>query len=329
MSQAYRRIRIHRFGGPECLELERFEAPKRTPGLVPVEVAYAGVNRADLLMREGNYHLRTLPLTPGCEASGRVTENAEGFRAGDRVLIFKAPSGMDSDYVEVGPECLVKIPAEISLQVAASIPLNWLTAFDCLDRLMKLQPGQTVAIFAAASGVGQAAIQIALARGARPFAVVSSEDKAKYLQSRYPIPVLASAQPEHIESWILGECREGVDGVFDLVGGPRFRLALKLARAGGIVVQAANPSLEDTLINVRDFYPKNLSIFGFQYGNLMAIGKDRFAEQLDIVLAGFTSGRFQPIERSVFSVEIAAQAHLKLQERTHIGKVLIEFLGER
>jgi NADPH2:quinone reductase len=118
-----------------------------------------------------------------------------------------------------------------------------------------------------------------------------------------------------------------MDGVFDLVGGPRFRLALRLARPGGVVVQAANPSLEDTLINVRDFYPKNLSILGFQYGNLMAIGKDRFADQLEIVLNGFTTGRFQPLERSVFSVDIAAQAHLRLQDRTHIGKVLIECLG--
>jgi NADPH2:quinone reductase len=325
--RVFERVVVRAFGGVNRLEQERFEAPPRSTGKVQVRIAFAGVNRADVLLREGKYHLRTLPITPGLEASGTVLETSEGFQAGERVLIYKAQHGMYAGLAEVTPDSLIRIPDAISLKVAASIPLNWITAYDCLDRLMALKRGQTVAIFAAASGVGQAAIQIALERGARPYGIVTSEAKAEYLRRRFDIPVLATGSPEEIEPWFLSKNGAPSDGVFDLVGGSQFRYALKLTRAGGVVVQAANPSLEDSWINVRDFYPRNISIHGFQYGNLIALGRDCFAEQLQKIFDGITRGHFLPAELFVFPAQEAASAHLKLEDRSHVGKILLQ-LGE-
>jgi NADPH2:quinone reductase len=183
-----------------------------------------------------------------------------------------------------------------------------------------------MAIFAASSGVGQAAIQIAKGFGARPYAVVSSEVKAKYLADRFGIDALASTISEEIEAWILEKVGpKGVDGVLDLVGGKLFRTALRVTQAGGKIAQAANPSLEDSTINVRDFYPRNISIFGFQFGNLMTLKRDSFGSQLQEIIAGFESGIYRPADLTIYTPDQAAVAHMHLQDRTHVGKVLIQF----
>jgi NADPH2:quinone reductase len=326
VQKQYKKVILREFGGPERLCLESVDGFTFDSSKVEVAIAFAGVNRADILLREGKYHIKDLPITPGLEASGEIVRDGHGFRAGDRVLIYRAQSGMYSEQVRVDPTDLVKIPVTLSLKTAASIPLNWLTAYDCLSRLICIKSGQSMAIFAASSGVGQAAIQIAKGFGARPYAVVSSEVKAKYLADRFGIDALASTISEEIEAWILEKVGpKGVDGVLDLVGGKLFRTALRVTQAGGKIAQAANPSLEDSTINVRDFYPRNISIFGFQFGNLMTLKRDSFGSQLQEIIAGFESGIYRPADLTIYTPDQAAVAHMHLQDRTHVGKVLIQF----
>lgn len=324
MNNLYRRISVESFGGPEKLKVEKFTGLKPlTESDVLVNVGYVGVNRADLLLREGKYHIKTLPVVPGLEASGIVASAGGKFSKGDRVLIFKAQSGMYSEQVCVQSTALIKIPENVSLEIAASLPLNWLTASQCMTKLIDIQAGQSVAVFSAASGVGQAAIQIAKHVGVRVVGIVSSERKAKFLNDRYGIEAFVGREPDELDRVLSTIKSDGFDGILDLQGGKFFRSALKGVCSGGTVAQCANPSLEDSQINVRDFYPRNISIKGFQYGNLIALGRDTFFEQLKSVLQGFEQGYYQPLDLKIFDLADAGEAHTSLGNREFIGKVLL------
>lgn len=329
MSKLYRKIVINNFGASDVLKLEIKDlpiSPENITKKIKIAVSHVGVNRADVLLREGKYHLRELPVTPGLEASGVVLESCGNWKKGDRVLIFKAENGLYTDYVEMESDSIIKIPDSVSLLQAASIPLNWITAFDCLYRLLNIKEKKSIAIFAAASGVGQAAIQMAKSEGLNVFAFVSSNEKANYLRQKYNIKAFAITSPDQIEQIIFSLIEDKkVDVTFDLVGGAFFQTALKITQDCGVVAQAANPTLENSLINVRDFYPRNLTIHGFQFANLIKNKKDQFKNHLCEILNRFESGQWFSLPISEFEAEQAANAHQKIEDRSNTDKIIIHF----
>lgn len=116
-----------------------------------------------------------------------------------------------------------------------------------------------------------------------------------------------------------------VDVTFDLVGGSFFQTALKITQDCGVVAQAANPTLENSLINVRDFYPRNLTIHGFQFANLIKNKKDQFKNHLSEILNRFESGQWFSLPISEFEAEQAASAHQKIEDRSNTDKIIIHF----
>src|SRR5262249_51216118 len=152
-------VEIRQFGGPDVLRVVDREPPALARDEVRIEVQAAAVNRADILLRTRAYHQATLPAVPGRDGSGIVLEvgpDVHDRAVGDRVVGFAARPGFYAEQVVAPARHVVPVPDNVELTAAAALPTSWLTAFYCLTRLVRVAPGETVLIHAAASGVGHA-----------------------------------------------------------------------------------------------------------------------------------------------------------------------------
>jgi NADPH:quinone reductase len=326
-----RAVLVEAFGGPEVLGVVEVPDPSPGTGQVLIEIEAAGVNRADALTRAGKYHRGGQPpVLLGLEAAGTVTglgEGTNGFRVGQKVLVMGAANapGFYAEQAAVPVERVVALPAGIDPTQAAALPVAWLSAWNCLHRLGRIQPGETVLIHAAASGVGSAAVQIAVAAGARVIAAAGTPAKTTWVAALGAHEVIDSRALSG--DGLLARVKDltggrGADVVLDNVGGDVFALSLKAAAQGGKVVALANVALAPSTIDTRDFYPKNVSIHGYQGTNLIEHGYDPRGD-LEQLIAKVASGELTVPVDSVFPLPDAAGAHRRLESRAARGKVML------
>jgi NADPH:quinone reductase len=316
-----------RFGGPEVMEVAEVPDPVPEEGEVLVDLRAASVNRADILLRSGSYHAAPpFPIVTGREGAGVVREvgpGVEGLAPGRRVVAFGGRPGFYAQAVAAPASKVLPLPEGVGWEEAAALPTAWVTAWYCLRRLARVREGETVLVFAAASGVGDAAVQIAKDTGARVIGTAGSPEKVAWAVENG-----ADVGVDHEREDVVAAVTEategrGADVVIDAVGGRAFTTALKAVGHLGRVVALANVTLEDSVVNTRDFYPKNATIHGFQISNLMDRTYDPrpdLAELLGLV----AEGRFHVHVDRVFPLEEAAGAHRYLEERRNRGKVLLD-----
>ncbi|MGV4980540.1 quinone oxidoreductase family protein [Streptomyces sp. NRAIS4] len=326
-----RAVRIEEFGGPEVLVPVEVPDPVPGPGQVLIRVAAAGVNRADALLRAGSYHRAGRPpLIPGAEAAGTVAavgEGVTGLRAGQRVM---ALDGIDSPgfYAElaaVSATHVVAVPDGLDLTTAATLPIAWLSAWYCLLRLARVAEGETVAVKAAASGVGSAAVQIAARAGARVIALAGSAEKAAWAGEFGAAGVVDTsryADEGEVEEVLRLTGGRGADIVLDTVGGPALGRSLRETAHGGRVVSLANVALEPSTLDTRDFYPKNIAILGFQLTNRQIHGYDPRPDLRELAERVAAGDYRVPVE-TVLPLERARVAHERLESRDNRGKIVL------
>lgn len=319
---------VQEFGGPEVLVWAERPDPRPGPRDVVVAVEAAGVNRADLLFRSGNYHRGpALPAVPGLEAAGTVVTVGEDVRdvsPGDRVLTWGATGepGFYAEQAVVPADRIVAVPGEVTAQAAATLPVAWLSAWYCLHHLGAVAAGRTVVVHAGASGVGSAAVQIARDAGARVIATAGGPDKIEWVRGLGADEVLDHHDvdvPAEIGRLTGGR---GADMVLDLVGGDTFAGSLRSVARAGTVVAMANVALAPSTIDTRDFYPRNVHIHGFQITDLLEHGYDPRPDLQELV-AGLAKGRFRVPIDSTFPLHDAAGAHARLASRAALGKVVL------
>lgn len=216
----------------------------------------------------------------------------------------------------------MRIPPNVSMTAAASLPIAWLSAWHCLRALADLRAGETVLIHAAASGVGSAAVQIAKDVGATVIGVVGSADKQRWISE-----LGADHTLNRREADIVAEVERITEGhgahvALDTVGGEAFAQSLKAVGAAGRVVALANVALAPSTIDTRDFYPKNVRITGFQLTNLMRTGWDPRPELREL-LDAVHNGRFTVPIDTIYRLADAAKAHLLLESGNTLGKVVL------
>ncbi len=326
-----RAIQIESFGGPEILSLKDLPEPEPGPDELLVELHAAGVNRVDILTRTGAYHGgTTLPIVLGREGAGVVRTAgaavAKDFHAGDRVLVFRARPGCYAERVAVPATRAVKIPEALGFGPAAALPVAWLSAWYSLVRLAKLGLGETILIQGGASGVGQAALEIAKHLGARAIATAGAPDKLAFAREAGAVHAIDYATADVTEEVLRFTEGKGVDVVLDAVGGRAFRSSLRSLGHGGRCVALANVALEESKIDTRDFYPKNATILGFQINNLMDRGFDPRDDLRELARLCAAGALRVHVDR-VFPLEEAAAAHRWLEERRSRGKVLLAPAG--
>ncbi len=317
-------IIVETFGGPEQLNLVEEASLPLGENAARVALRAIGVNRADVLLRSGAYHGAQVPARPGIEASGEVVESTSAsFPVGSRVVIFSNRTGLYTTETVALEQHMALIPEGTSYEQAAALPINWLTAWYCIHSLLQLQAGETILIPAAVSGVGHAAIQISRQIGARIIASASSDEKLAMAQQLGADVVINYTSQDLVSAVREATDGKGVNTFLDAVGGKVFAQGLKVLAPFGRVAALANVTLEDSLINTRDFYPKNAAIFGFQYGNLLASGRYLPNSDMSHILRYVAEGTFVPHIAQTFPLTNAADAHRELESRNVMGKLLL------
>ncbi|MET7618925.1 zinc-binding dehydrogenase [Streptomyces sp. NPDC005408] len=326
-----RAVRIDEFGGPEVLVPVEVPDPVAGPGEVLVRIAAAGVNRADALTRAGSYHRAGRPpLIPGLEASGTVIAvgpGVSGISAGQQVMAMGSANipGFYAELAAVPAGQVTVLPDGIGLTEAAALPTAWFSAWYCLRNLAGLSKGETVVVHAAASGVGSAAVQIAVHAGARVIAVAGSPAKAAWsaeLGAHETIDTSAHPDDATVEEVLRLTEGRGAEVVLDIVGGRVFAQSLREVGYGGRVVAMANVALEPSTVDTRDFYPKNASIQGFQLTNLVQHGYDP-RQDLREIADRIAAGTYRVPVEAVFPLERASEAHERLEQRSTRGKIVL------
>ncbi|BBC32790.1 hypothetical protein SGFS_040840 [Streptomyces graminofaciens] len=232
-------VAIQRYGGPEVLELMDLPEPRLGPDVVLVRVRYAGVNPADWKIREGyidDWFESHFPMVMGCDLSGVVERTGIGvteFAPGDEVVGYVRADHMQrgtyGELVAAPVRTLAHKPRALDWRAAAGLPAAGLTAYQALRRHLEVGPGDVLLVHAAAGGVGSLAVQIGRALGARVIGT-ASERNHDFLRSLGAEPVTYGPG---LADRVRALAPDGVDAVFDLMGGDTLHGSPALLRPGG------------------------------------------------------------------------------------------------
>jgi NADPH2:quinone reductase len=299
-----RAVLIRETGGPERLELANVDDPEPGKGQAVLRIRAAGINFADVLIRQGRYpQAPPLPSVPGSEAAGEVD--------GRRVMALLPAGGGYAEYVAVDESWLVPLPNGASFAEGASFLMAFLTAWLPLRRL---EPGSTVLVHAAAGGVGSAAVLVARHLGARVVATAGSEEKRRFALE-------LGADEAYGYDDFAAEVRPDV--VVDTVGGPIFAASLATLRPMGTIVAIgyAGGLWED--LNPALLVGRNVAVRGFYLWRLVALRPDLVREAVGELLALWQSGAIRPVVGAEYELAEAPAAHRLIEERRSTGKVIL------
>ncbi|MFJ2114320.1 MULTISPECIES: NADP-dependent oxidoreductase [unclassified Streptomyces] len=242
-------ISYRRFGGPEVLEYGERPDPKVGPDAVLVEVRAAAVNPVDWKCREGYLDgiLGTVfPVIPGWDVSGVVVRPGAAvteFEAGDEVIGYVREDflsrGTFAELVAAPVRTLARKPSALSFAEAAGLPLVGLTAYQVLNRLLRVRAGETVLIHAAAGAVGSLAVQLARHLGARVIGA-ARESGQEHIRALGGEPVRYGADPAELAAQVRALAPDGVDAAFDIIGGDILRATPALLAPGGRLASIAD-----------------------------------------------------------------------------------------
>ena len=321
-SGAMRAAQVTSLDGPGSVTVREVDEPPG--GQVVIDVEYAGVTFPDVLLTRGEYQIKPPPpFIPGSEVSGVVRSAPEGalVTAGDRVAAFPGLGGF-AEVVAADPRMVFALPAEMSLESAAGLPMNYLTVDFALVRRGRLQSGETVLVQGAAGGVGTAAIQMAKALGARVIAVVSDDGKATVAR-RAGADETVPADGFRAAVADLTDGR-GVDLVVDPVGGDRFTDSLRSLAPEGRLLVIGFTAGEIPTVKVNRLLLNNISVVGVGWGAYWLARPDYLQEQWSRVLPMLRDGALEPVIGAVYPLEDVAQALTALDSRSATGKVLLK-----
>ncbi|MFZ0921438.1 MAG: zinc-binding dehydrogenase [Candidatus Acidiferrales bacterium] len=332
-------------GGPEVLQYTDTPDPRPRPDEVLVRVRACALNHLDLFIRNGIPGIQIpMPHINGSDISGEIAAVGEivtGIAPGEKVLLqpgiscgrcaaclagndnlcrkytllgYLVPGGY-AEYVCAPARNAVPMPAGLSFEEAAAIPLVFLTAWHMLVTRAKLQPGEEVLILGGGSGVGTAGIQIAKVLGARVITTVGSEEKVEKLRALGADEVIVhSKQQIHAEVKRLTGKR-GVDVVFEHVGEATWPQSVASLAVNGRLVTCGATTGYDAKIDLRFLFSRHLSILGSYMGS---------KAELFPVLELVSRKLIHPVLDKVFPLADAAEAHRRLESREQFGKLVLK-----
>ncbi|MCX4834914.1 zinc-binding dehydrogenase [Streptomyces sp. NBC_01016] len=321
-----RAITIPRFGGPEVLTLTDAPQPTSGPGDVSIDVAWAGVNYAEILFRSGVVDLE-LPYVPGIEVAGTVRavgEEVTGLRPGQQVAALTMLRGGGYGQVAVTDARLVcPLPAGADLKLAAATPSNTSTAFLVLERTARLQKGESVLVHAAAGGVGSQLGQVARLLGAsQVIGTVGSPEKIEHAKALgYDHVLLRDELPAAAANLTDGR---GFDIAVDPVGGAARTQSMQALGIGGRLVAMGNASgADDVPFGANDLWMSGKAVLGFNLAALAAEAPQEITDALRRALTAVLDGSVTvPISRT-FAHDEATEAHRHIGSGLSTGKTVL------
>jgi putative PIG3 family NAD(P)H quinone oxidoreductase len=318
-----RAIEIAGFGGPEVLRLVERPVPELRGGEVLVRVAAAGVNRPDIMQRQGKYPPPSgASDIPGLEISGEVVSGA--LKAGTRVCALVSGGGY-AEYCAVPAVQCLPIPNGTAVRDAAAIPETYFTVWANVFDRGRLQRGERILIHGGASGIGTTAIQLARAFGATVFATAGSSGKCDACVRLGASRAIDYTHEDFVDAVKEATHGEGVDLVLDIVGGEYVQRNLAILRLNGRLVQIGLMSESKAIVDLRPVLQKRLTITGSTLRARTPDEKGAIAQELLAhVWALLERGDVRPVVHASFPLALAAEAHRMLESGEVIGKVVLE-----
>ena len=319
-------IQIHETGGPEVLQLLDSPIPQPGPGQALIRIEAIGVNFVEIYFRKGVYKA-TLPLTPGTEAAGTVEElgpGVTGFSAGDAVASVSV-LGSYAEYALVNAAQLVKIPKGVTLEQAAAVLLQGMTAHYLAYSTFPLKSGETALVHAGAGGVGLLLTQIAAKIiGGRVITTVSTPEKAELSREAGASDVILYTKQDFTAEVKRLTGGKGVDVVYDSVGKTTFEGSLNCLRPRGLLALfggASGPVPPFDLIQLST--KGSLFVTRPSLWHYIATREDLEWRAGD-VLGWVAGGKLKLRMEHVYELADAARAQTDMEARKTTGKILLE-----
>ncbi|HET6467237.1 MAG TPA: NADPH:quinone oxidoreductase family protein [Geminicoccaceae bacterium] len=319
-------------GGLESLELATVPEPEPGACAVRVAVRAAGVNFADGLMIQGRYQDRPpLPFTPGLEVAGTVDAVGAaitGLVPGQRVLALLGHGGF-AEKALAREDDVIPLPAGIDDITAAGFAIAYGTALGALDWRAQLHAGETLLVHGSAGGVGLTAVEVGKAMGARVIATARGADRLGVAREHGADEVLDSEAPDLVARLKELTRGQGVDVVFDPVGGAMFDASLRAIAWEGRIVVVGFASGTVPQIPANILLVKNATALGFYWGSYRRHDPARLRGSFERLFRWHAEGRIRPHVGHVLPLERTAEAIGLLMDRKSTGKVVVEMPGER
>src|SRR5947207_7978572 len=340
-------VRFHQHGGPEVLRYEDAPEPELKPGEALIPVRAGALHFLDGWERRGFEHLTIpMPHISGSDVAGEVVQVAApappDVAVGQRVMLqpgmscgrcaaclsgkdnecpqfevlgYRSHPGGYAEYVKVPLENLISIPDDIDFVRAAAFPLTFLTAWHMLLTRAQLKRGEDALVVAAGSGVGHAAVQIALLHGARVFATVGSDEKVERARRSGAAAVIHHHQQDVAAEIMRLTNRRGVDIVIEHVGDATWAKSVRALARGGRLVTCGATTGPQVGLDLRALFAKQLSLLGSYVGT---------KGELLRAARFFFAGQLNPIIDRTFPLAHAADAQRRLEASEHFGKIVLE-----
>jgi NADPH2:quinone reductase len=320
-------VAISRPGGPEVLQPIELPVPEPGEGEVLIKVAAAGVNRPDLMQREGKYPPPPgASEIPGLEVAGTVAAKGSGagrWNLGDRICALVSGGGY-AEYCAVPAKQCLPVPAGLDFVSAAAIPETFFTVWTNVFERGRLRAGENFLVHGGSSGIGTAAIQLARAFGATVFATAGSDQKCEACETLGAARAVNYRREDFVSVLMALTGKRGVDVILDMVGGDYFSRNLDLLALEGRLLQIALLRGARAELNLARVLRQRLTVTGSTLRSRSIDEKGEIAKAVErAVWPLLESGKVRPIVYATFPLTQAAEAHRVMEAGQHIGKLVL------
>jgi NADPH2:quinone reductase len=319
-------ITINSFGAPDVLGIGISPIPSLQSGDVLIQVRAAGINRPDILQRQGLYPPPTdaSPIL-GLEVAGEIIavgENVTDWKISDKVCALVNGGGY-AEYVAAPAAQCLPVPDQFSYIQAAALPETFFTVWHNLFQRAQLKSGETLLIHGGTSGIGTTAIQLAVAFGVTVFATAGSVEKCQAIKSLGAVAIHYREQDfvAEIKSHTQGQ---GVNVILDMVGGDYIQRNFSAAAKDGRIVNIAFLKGSKTELDLMPLMLKRLTLTGSTLRTQSPHIKSKIAQELkQQVWPLLNAQKIKPVIDSVFPLAEVAKAHERMESSQHIGKIIL------
>ena len=327
MPASMRAIEIEKPGGPEVLRAAERPRPEPKPHEILVKVAAAGVNRPDVLQRQGLYPVPPgASDLPGLEIAGEVVacgSAVSAWKPGDRVCALTHGGGY-AEYCVTPEVQALPVPKGASMVEAASLPETFFTVWSNVYDRGRLAPGESLLVQGGSSGIGVTAIQMAKAMGNRVFATAGSEEKCAACVSLGADAAFNYKTQDFVAGVREATGGKGVDVILDMAAGDFVPRELKALADEGRLVFIAFLRGPKTELDVNELMRRRLTLTGSTLRPRPVAFKGAVAASLrQRVWPLIEAGKIKPVIYKTFKLEQAAEAHRLMESSTHIGKLVL------
>src|SRR4030088_4871 len=314
-------IAIREPGGPDVLVPQTRPVPAPGPGEVLVKVAAAGVNRPDIMQRQGLYPPpKGASEIPGLEIAGEVVALGAGvkrWKLGDKVMALVVGGGY-AEYCLAHEGHALPVPPGLTLVEAAAIPETFFTVWHNTFERGRLRAGETLLVHGGSSGIGTAAIQLAKAFGARVITTAGSAEKCEACRKLGADLAVNYKAEDFVAATKTATGGKGADVVLDMVGGDYIERNYEAAAVDGRIVQIAFQGSPKSTVDFRRLMLKRLTHTGSTLRSRSVPDKGAIARAVEQhVLPLIAAGKVKPLIDSTFPLAQAAAAHAKMESSTH------------